>query len=631
MIDEAAYDEARLRDWAAGRARGFSRRNLFALAAAVGTAGLVPSPARAADSPIVKPLPPELFTVLGTNAETKWSALKDQGYLVPVDRFFVRNHTSTPRLDGSTWHLEISGSGLRGEAAHLTLADLRRLPARTHTVTVECAGNGRGYFGTQQGQTVSGTAWGLGAVGVARWRGVPLSTVLRRVGLRRDALDVQAAGLDPNYVTGGVDLGPVRRPMPLAKALDDVLLAYEMNGEPLPPDHGFPVRLIVPRWIGISSIKWVGTIDVSAEPLFSPWNTQFYRLFGPGFPAEGRPFDRQVIKSAFELDPGTTFTAGRRVRLTGRSWSAGGADPRGRGEHRRRRLVAARPVRRPLLRGGVAALGTRLAAGRRRPFTAGPGHRRARQFPAGRGALQHARISVRRGGPGTGHRRMKSGRGESPRPDPAPHSGREGVLDLLAGLLQVRAGLVRLALGLQTLVVGGLADAFLDLAAEFLGLVVDLVVESHSAPPGVQVCFTRCITHRRRSHTSPFRVTLSPVAFTFRISCAPSPGLASPCLPAPASRVARRTGVGRDARPERDTSSRLALRGPSPTSRHPEREPTAGTRGAPRTALPGVSGVGELLRYGGRRPGERGCRQGRPSAGRRVRPEAPRRPRPSPG
>ncbi|BCJ46470.1 sulfite oxidase [Actinoplanes ianthinogenes] len=326
MIDEAAYDETRLRDWLAGRARGFSRRDLFALAAAVGAgaAGLPSSPAAAAGSPIVKPLPPELFRVLGTNAETKWSALKDQGYLVPVDRFFVRNHTSTPIIDAATWSLEVSGSGLRGDAAHFTLADLRRLPAQTHTVAVECAGNGRGYYSSQQGQTVSGTAWGLGAVGVARWRGVRLSTVLRRAGVRRDAVDVQPIGLDPNFVSGGVDLGPVRRPFPIAKAFDDVLLAYEMNGEPLPADHGHPVRVIVPHWIGIASIKWAGRIEVSAEPLFSPWNTQFYRLFGPEFPAEGRPFDRQVIKSASELEPGTTVAAGHRVRLTGRSWSAGG-------------------------------------------------------------------------------------------------------------------------------------------------------------------------------------------------------------------------------------------------------------------------------------------------------------------
>lgn len=189
---------------------------------------------------------------------------------------------------------------------------------------MECAGNGRSYFTSQQGQTVSGTTWGLGAVGVARWRGVRLSTVLRHAGLSRDAVDVQPSGLDADFVSGGVDLGPVRRPFPLRKALDDVLLAYEMNGEPLPADHGAPVRALVPGWVGIASIKWVGRIEVSAEPLFSPWNTQFYRLFGPEFPAAGLPFDRQVIKSAFELDPGTTLPSGVRTRLTGRSWSANG-------------------------------------------------------------------------------------------------------------------------------------------------------------------------------------------------------------------------------------------------------------------------------------------------------------------
>jgi DMSO/TMAO reductase YedYZ molybdopterin-dependent catalytic subunit len=250
--------------------------------------------------------------------------MRDQGYHVPVDRFFVRNHTSTPVIDPDAWRLNVFGAGLRGGPRSFSLADLRRLPATSRSVTVECAGNGRSYFTAQQGQTVSGTAWGLGAVGVARWRGVRLSTVLRLAGLDRRAVDVQPAGLDADFVSGGVDLGPVRRPFPVRKALDDVLLAYEMNGEPLPPDHGFPVRVVVPGWIGISSIKWVGGIEVSDTPLFSPWNTQFYRLFGPEFPADGLPFDRQVVKSAFELDPGTTFPAGRRTRLTGRSWSAAG-------------------------------------------------------------------------------------------------------------------------------------------------------------------------------------------------------------------------------------------------------------------------------------------------------------------
>jgi DMSO/TMAO reductase YedYZ molybdopterin-dependent catalytic subunit len=330
-LREDAYDDLRLRQWLAGRARGLARRDLLRLSAAVGatvaggaTAG---APAAAADpaGPIVKPLPPELFTVFGSNAEMRWTAMRDQGCFVPVDRFFVRNHTSTPLLDADAWRLTVTGAGLRGGPVQFSLRDLHRLPSETAIATVECAGNGRSFFTAQQNETVSGTAWRLGAVGVARWRGVRLSTVLRRAGLSHRAVDVMASGLDPNYVTGGVDLGPVRRPMPVRKALDDVLLAYEMNGEPLPSDHGHPIRLVVPHWIGIASIKWVGTIEVSDEPLFSPWNTQFYRLFGPEFPAGGLPFDRQVIKSAFELDFGARLPAGRTTRLTGRSWSAGGA------------------------------------------------------------------------------------------------------------------------------------------------------------------------------------------------------------------------------------------------------------------------------------------------------------------
>lgn len=112
----------------------------------------------------------------------------------------------------------------------------------------------------------------------------------------------------------------------MAKALDDVLLAYEMNGEPLPYDHGYPVRVLVPSWVGIASIKWVGDIEVSAQPLFSPWNTTFYRLFGPAHPAQGSaPVTRQTIKSVFELASGATFPVGRGQVLHGRSWSGAGA------------------------------------------------------------------------------------------------------------------------------------------------------------------------------------------------------------------------------------------------------------------------------------------------------------------
>ncbi|MFF8574286.1 sulfite oxidase [Streptomyces sp. NPDC015408] len=332
---ESAYDRRRLHQWLAGEARadGVSRRDMLRLLAAAGAAVAAPvalgTPARAAATApgIVKPLPEELFTVRGTNAETRFAALAGTGYHTPNDRFFVRNHTSTPVLPAADWALTVHGDGLtRDRTVDFSLADLRKLPSVTHSAFVECAGNGRSLFTGQQGQTVSGTSWTLGAIGVARWRGVRLADVLRRSGLSRRAVDVMPRGLDADYVTAdGTDLGRVRRPLPLSKALDDVLLAYEMNGEPLPPDHGHPVRVLVPSWIGIASIKWVGDIEVSAEPLYSPWNTDFYRLFGDAYPDGGTaPLTGQTVKSAWELDAGANLAAGTSHRLTGRSWSGAG-------------------------------------------------------------------------------------------------------------------------------------------------------------------------------------------------------------------------------------------------------------------------------------------------------------------
>lgn len=111
-------------------------------------------------------------------------------------------------------------------------------------------------------------------------------------------------------MNGGVDHGHVRRPLPVAKALDDALIALEMNGRELPPDHGFPARLVVPGWVGIANIKWLGSIEVADTALTSPFNTTFYA-----------GLTRQAVKSAFELPWDAQLTAGTRVVLHGRSWS----------------------------------------------------------------------------------------------------------------------------------------------------------------------------------------------------------------------------------------------------------------------------------------------------------------------
>ncbi|GAA1581899.1 sulfite oxidase [Actinomadura kijaniata] len=324
LTDESVYERIR-----AGR---LTRRGLLRLSA--GAAGAVlAAPDRALAAPatgIVKPLPPELFVPHGTNAEMRWEAMRGRGYLTPADRFFVRNHVATPRVDARTWRLKLWGDGLHRSPTEerpveFTYEDLLGMPAETLTAFIECTGNARGLYASQQGQQASGTPWGLGAVGVARWRGVRLATVLERAGLLREAVDLLPRGLDADYVDKGENLGRVRRPLPVAKALKDVLLAYEMNGAPLPPDHGHPVRLVVPSWVGIASIKWLGDIRVSTRPLYSPWNTRFYRLFGPDHPPEGgAPLTRTNVKSAFELPFDAVLAAGRTHLLTGRSWSGNG-------------------------------------------------------------------------------------------------------------------------------------------------------------------------------------------------------------------------------------------------------------------------------------------------------------------
>ncbi|WP_113699557.1 sulfite oxidase [Nonomuraea lactucae] len=257
---------------------------------------------------IVKPLPDHLFTSRGANAEMRWEAMAGFGYHTPTDRFFVRNHTSTPLIDAFTWRLRLHGPGVRCPV-EFDYAQLLAMPSRTLDAAIECAGNGRRFYGTQQHDPAPGTQWGLGAIGVARWRGVRLAYLLKQAGIGPDAVEVVPSGLDAPFE----DHGHVRRPLPVDKAMRDVLVAYEMNGRPLPADHGFPARLVVPGWAGIASIKWLGDIEVTTRHVLTPWNTVFYRGLTV-LPA----------KSAFELAWDATLVTGRPYVLHGRSWSGRG-------------------------------------------------------------------------------------------------------------------------------------------------------------------------------------------------------------------------------------------------------------------------------------------------------------------
>lgn len=311
-----------------------SRRTLLRSAAVLGglAAGAIAPLGRAlAGAPaILKALPPAWFTDFGTNAEMRWDSVNPRHCLTSPARLFVRNHTATPTIDASTYVLNVYGDGLRDprtadDPVVLRLRDLRRLPRTKVVSTHECTGNGRSFFGSQQGTPASGTAWTLGAVGTVEWEGVRLRDVLRSIGLDRQAVSIQATGLDAPYVSGGVDYGPVRRPFPVSKALDDALLAWRMNGEELLPDHGYPLRLVLPGWVGIGSIKWLGSLEVSREELTSPWNTKWYRMTGGAYPADAPPLTVNPVRSVWELPWNAELAAGRHVLLTGRAWS--GAAP----------------------------------------------------------------------------------------------------------------------------------------------------------------------------------------------------------------------------------------------------------------------------------------------------------------
>jgi sulfane dehydrogenase subunit SoxC len=326
LQNEAVYQAVRAEEfiWQRSRALGISRRRFLQWVAAGGASMLVggvwPRRLQAAQEPssqelVVKPTPSELFFDYGSNKEMRWQNMSQRGYVVPNELFFVRNHTRTPQIDVSTWRLKVEGSGVR-RPLELTYDALLSMPSVSVIRTVECAGNGRSFFENAYGKKAQGTQWKLGAIGVAEWTGVRLHDVLDRAGLKRTAKDVMPEGLD--------DL-KVRRPMSVTKAVAaDTIVAYAMNGEPLPPDHGSPVRVLVPGWIGVANIKWVGRIEVSEEALFSPWNTETYILIGPDYqpkpPAKGPVLAEQNLKSALELDMGAQLQAGRH-RMTGRSWS----------------------------------------------------------------------------------------------------------------------------------------------------------------------------------------------------------------------------------------------------------------------------------------------------------------------
>ena len=235
--------------------------------------------------------------------ETALSVLGN-AWLTPNDRFFVRSHFPVPQIDPATWRLEVTG--LVRNPLSLSLEEFGSLPKVEAAHVLECAGNGRGLM--PLGNT-SGTQWSRGAVGNARWRGVPLADLLRRAEPGMDARYVwfEAADGAPN------DAVPrFVRSIPIDKGYLDVLLADRMNGTPLPLLHGAPVRAIVPGWYGMASTKWVTRVRVEAEPSDNHFMVRGYRYVAPGGdPLDSPPVEELRVKSVI-----TRPLDGTRVKLT---------------------------------------------------------------------------------------------------------------------------------------------------------------------------------------------------------------------------------------------------------------------------------------------------------------------------
>jgi DMSO/TMAO reductase YedYZ molybdopterin-dependent catalytic subunit len=266
------------------------------------------------------------------------------GEVTPTAQFYRRSHFPTPALDASVWRLDVRGMVRR--PLNLSLHNLTQLPAETAVVTLECAGNGRTRFRPQ----APGVQWGFGAAGTAEWTGPLLADVLARAGVEPDASEVVFGGADSGMIDGLPHSVRFERSLPVHDAMESgALLAYAMNGRPLPVRHGYPLRLVVPGWYAVASVKWLTDIRVVGAPFDGFFQAKHYVYDrGPGL----REAVRQMQVRALITRPGTgQQLPGGGVIVRGVAWS--GAAPIAGVEV----SVAGRPWRKARLVGVQAAHG----------------------------------------------------------------------------------------------------------------------------------------------------------------------------------------------------------------------------------------------------------------------------------
>jgi len=244
------------------------------------------------------------------NAEIATEAL--DLFITPTADRFLRSNFGVPRIDSRNHKVEVGGAVIR--PLSLGLTDLRAMPHRTLVVTTECAGNHR----TSLSPLPPGEPWQGNAVSTGTFTGVPLAALLERTGLRPGAAEILAEGADRGRVASGET--PFARSLPLEKALDpDTLLALEMNGKPLKPAHGAPLRLIVPGWYGMASVKWVSRIEALTAPFAGYFQSERYIFLESGRTAE--PVREMRVKASFSSPaPGESVELGP-VLISGMAWS----------------------------------------------------------------------------------------------------------------------------------------------------------------------------------------------------------------------------------------------------------------------------------------------------------------------
>ena len=242
--------------------------------------------------------------------------------ITPIGLHYLLIHFDIPRVDPSEWRLVIGGH-VRNPV-HLTLDDIKRRPAVTRAVTLECAGNGRAKLSPRP---VS-QPWLFEAVGNAEWTGTPLRPLLDAAGPLDGALEVVFTGLDRG-VQGGVEQHYERSLTVADASREEVLLAYAINGQPLPPQHGFPLRLVVPGWYGMTHVKWIRSITVVTDPFRGYQQEPAYHVTS-NWDELGEPVTRMLPRSLM-VPPGIPHFLPRMRQLglgacvlEGRAWSGRG-------------------------------------------------------------------------------------------------------------------------------------------------------------------------------------------------------------------------------------------------------------------------------------------------------------------